>query len=220
MIEKSTLDFLQKLKKNNNKAWMDANKKQYENAKENFNNFTQTIIDKLALIDSAYGQLKPNNCVFRLHRDVRFSKNKDPYKTNFGAGFTIGGKKSNLAGFYIHIEPNSCFVGGGKWMLEPEELRKIRQEIDYNYKEFKKIVENKNFVACYNTLSREQVLVNPPKNYTSDNDAVEYLKLKNYVTSVPIADKMVLDKGYAGMVIANFKTLLPLMQFLNTAIVA
>ena len=113
MLQSSTLKFLKNLKKNNNKAWFDAHRKEYEAAKIDFENFIQSVLDKQSKNDRDLKELTAKKCMFRINRDVRFSKDKSPYKTNFGASMSKGGKKSGLAGYYFHLEPGKSFLGGG-----------------------------------------------------------------------------------------------------------
>ena len=138
MLQISTLKFLKDLKKNNTKEWFDANRKIYESAKQNFEALVQTVITQHGEKDEEIIALKPKDCMFRINRDVRFSKDKSPYKTNFGAFINRGGKKSIYAGYYFHCEPGENFVGGGLWMPMPDALKKVRQEIDYCFDEFSK----------------------------------------------------------------------------------
>jgi uncharacterized protein (TIGR02453 family) len=136
MLQSSTLQFLQSLQKNNNKPWFDENRKKYESAKENFAEFVEALINGIAAFDPTIQNLTAKNCMFRINRDVRFSKDKSPYKTNMGASISKGGKKINLAGYYFHCEPGKSFAAGGFYMPMAPELAKIRQEIDYNFKEW------------------------------------------------------------------------------------
>ena len=144
MLRLSTLKFLKDLKKNNNKPWFDAHRKEYEAAKIDFATFIQAVIDKHSKSDPTIKSTVAKDCMFRINRDVRFSKDKSPYKTNMGAYINRGGKKSVFAGYYFHCEPGQCFVGGGLWMPMPPELNKVRQEIDYNLDAFIKIMTSKN----------------------------------------------------------------------------
>ena len=116
MFQPSTLKFLRDLKKNNNKPWFDAHRNQYEDARNDFENFIGAVLEKLGKKDDTIRDLKPKQCMFRINRDIRFSKDKSPYKTNFGASIDRGGKKSIFAGYYLHLEPGKSFVGGGLWM--------------------------------------------------------------------------------------------------------
>src|ERR1700730_13780996 len=116
MLQSSTLKFLKNLKKHNNKAWFDTNRSTYENAKADFENFIQSVLHRHGKKDADLKDLVARKCMFRINRDVRFSKDKSPYKTNFGASMDRGGRKSGFAGYYFHLEPGSSFVGGGLWM--------------------------------------------------------------------------------------------------------
>src|SRR5262245_24791864 len=129
MLQSSTLKFLRDLKKNNNKEWFDSNRKTYEAARKDFEAFLEKVLNKLSQSDDSIKNLKPKDCLFRINRDIRFSKDKSPYKTNFGAYINRGGKKSIYGGYYFHCEPEQAFVGGGLWQPLPPELKKVRQEI-------------------------------------------------------------------------------------------
>src|ERR1041385_455332 len=152
MIQASTLKFLKGLKKNNNKPWFDKHRKEYESAKMDFENFIQSVIDKHSKNDVDLKGLVAKKCTFRINRDVRFSKDKSPYKTNLGASMDKGGKKSGFAGYYFHLEPGKSFLGGGLWMPQPDALKKVRQEIDYGFDEFKKIVGSKRFKSVFKEM--------------------------------------------------------------------
>ena len=218
MIQPSTLQFLKTIKKNNNKEWFNKNRTKYENAKQDYLAFVTEVLLGLKLKDKTLHLLEPKQCVFRINRDVRFSKNKDPYKTNFGASFSKGGKKIDCAGYYFHLEPGASFIAGGYWMPMAPELKKIRQEIDYSFKEFKSILLAKKFKLNFGGLSESEKLARPPKGYEIDHPAIEYLKLKSFVVSMQISDKEVLDKNLVKKVISNFELLMPLIHFMNKAV--
>lgn len=125
MVQTSTLQFLKSLSKNNNKLWLDAHRNQYLEAKTDFENFVAILIKETVRFDSDVKDLQVKDCVFRLNRDIRFSKDKTPYKTNMGASINRGGKKSIYAGYYFHVEPGGkSFAGGGLWMPMAGELKK------------------------------------------------------------------------------------------------
>jgi uncharacterized protein (TIGR02453 family) len=220
MLQSSTLKFLKDLQKNNNKPWFEAHRKQYEGAKNNFASFIQTIIDKYGKKDESIAHLKAKDCMFRINRDVRFSKDKSPYKNNMGAYINGDGKKAITGGYYFHCQPGRCFVGGGLWMPMPPELSKIRQEIDYNFDEFKKIIGSKKLKSLYGGLStdKEYVLTRVPKGYEADNPAAEYLKMKSFVATVSLKDADITSKDLAKKVLIAFETLQPLIGFLNKSI--
>ena len=218
MIKKETVDFLKKLKKNNSKEWFDNNRTKYLAAKENYLDFVTEILHTLKSIDPTLHDIQPKNCVFRINRDVRFSSNKNPYKTNFGASFSKGGKKIACAGYYFHLEPGACFIGGGYWMPMADDLNKIRQEIDYSFDEFKNIIQQRAFKNTFDTLDNKEILIRPPKGYEKDNPALEYLKLKNFIVMAGIEENELLEKDLIPKVISQFKIMKPLVDFLNRAI--
>lgn len=222
MLQSSTLKFLRDLKKNNNKSWFDANRSAYENARNDFAEFIQKVIDKFGKKDQTISKLKAKDTMFRINRDIRFSKDKSPYKTNFGAGINKGGRKSmSSAGYYFHLEPgNNSFVGGGLYMPMPEELKKVRQEIDYNLADFKKILNSKKFKAIYSDLDKSEafMLSRVPKGYDPLNPAAEWLRLKSHIAFINLTDKEITDKGLINKTISSFEALQPLNEFLNRAI--
>lgn len=220
MLQTSTVKFLKDLSKNNNKPWFDAHRNQYEEAKTDFAAFIQTVIDKHGKKDTGIAHLKAKDCMFRINRDVRFSKDKSPYKNNMGAYINQGGKKSLFGGYYFHCQPGQSFVGGGLWMPMPSELKKVRQEIDYNFDAFKKTIGSKKFKAVYGDLSRdaEYVLMRVPKGYETDNPAADYLKLKSFVAMTPLKDAELSSKDLVKKVLTSFETLQPLLDFINQGI--
>ena len=220
MLQPSTLKFLKDLKKNNNKPWFDANRKRYEEAKADFTNFIQQVIDLYGTKDKSIASLKAKDCMFRINRDVRFSKDKSPYKTNFGASINRGGRKAmNTAGYYFHLEPGQLFVGGGLYQPMPPELNKVRQEVDYCFDEFKKIISTKKFKTVYEDLdkSKEFTLSRVPKGYEADNPAADYLKLKSFIAFRLLSDKEATSKPLLKTTVDSFETLSPLINFLNRA---
>lgn len=220
MLQTATINFLKKLKANNHKDWMDANRDAYLDAKADFETFTAALLQAVAKNDPSIAHLQPKDCTFRINRDVRFSKNKDPYKTNMACYITKGGKKASFAGYYCHVEPGKSFMAGGIWMPEAAVLKKLRQEIDYNFDDFKKIVKAKKFAASYGDLERGDgvALSRPPKGYEVDNPAIEYLKLKSFIFSTPLEDKMLTDKGLVKHLAGLFSTLKPFIDFLNMGV--
>jgi uncharacterized protein (TIGR02453 family) len=218
MLQNSTIQFLKSLKKNNNKDWFDKNRKIYEQAKADYLNFVTILLNEIQGFDTSLMELQPKQCIFRLNRDVRFSKNKDPYKTNFGASFSKGAKKIQTAGYYFHLEPGENFVGGGLWMPMAPDLNKVRQEIDYCYKEFLSILKKPAFKSTYGDMDNSMKLVRPPKGFDIDNPALEYLKLKSFVVTRTIKDTELTDKQLVKNVVKDFKSIAPLVHFLNRAI--
>ena len=126
MNSKLILDFLRQLEANNNKVWFDAHRSEYELARKEWLTFVEKLLGHLGDKDPEFFQTQPYKCIFRINRDVRFSKNKQPYKNNFGAFFVPGGKSSGNAGYYVHLEPGKCAIAGGLHHPEKEKLDRIR----------------------------------------------------------------------------------------------
>ncbi len=221
MLQSSTTDFLSLLKNNNNKPWFDKNREKYISAKNNFEEFVKKIINLTAAFDEDIKLLEVKNCIFRINRDIRFSKDKTPYKSNMGASFNKGGKKSVFAGYYFHLEPGGkSFAGGGLWMPAPQELQKLRQEIDYCFPEFKKIISSTSFTRHYPGLekNKSEMLVNIPKGYDKNNPAGDFLKLKSFVATKNIPDAHLNLPSVTKEVSQIFKALMPLVKFMNRAL--
>jgi uncharacterized protein (TIGR02453 family) len=220
MLDPQTLKFLSQLKKNNNKPWFDAHRAQYEAAKIDFSNFIQLVIDAVQKSDTTITGLTAKDCQFRINRDVRFSKDKRPYKENFGAFICRGGKKSIYAGYYFHLAPGNSFIGGGLWHPEPANLKKVRQEIDYNWEEFSSILKNKNFKKIYSDLYKggDVSLSRMPKGYEEANAAIDYLKLKSLIAETKIADEDLTKATLHKKTIAAFEALQPLLKFINRSL--
>ena len=219
MISKNILRFLSSIKKNNNKAWLDANRPLYESSKEDFINEVGEVLNGIAAFDPAFINLTPKECIFRLNRDVRFAKEKHPYKTNFAAYFNPGGKKADGAGYYIHIEPGKSFAAAGIWQPPAPHLAKIRQEIDYNFDEWKKIVNNKNFIQhLRNGFSMSSSLVRPPKGYEESNPAIEFIKMKSFVATRNFTDAELQDKNFTRLLLKTFEAARPFTDFMNRSL--
>jgi uncharacterized protein (TIGR02453 family) len=218
MILPSTFDFLEKLKDNNNRDWFKQNKHLYDESQKNVLEFSSTIIKSLSKIDPTIPeQLDPKDCVMRIYRDVRFSKDKSPYKLNFGIALSANGKNFDGAGYYLHLEPGKCFVGGGAWHPTMELLKSIRQEIDYNSSDWHEIVDSDSFRKTFNTLSVEDKLQTAPKGYSSDHPDIEYLKLKSFIAARNLKDKELSSSSAADIVTDSFEKLYPLIVFLRNA---
>ncbi len=217
MISASTLDFLIKLKKNNNKEWFDKNRPQYELIKIEFKNFINELIASIAKFDPSVKHLEAKDCIFRINRDVRFSTNKAPYKTNIAAFISPEGKKSISAGYYIHIQPGNCFLASGMWMPPAPQLSAVRQEIDYNADEFRKIILSKEFKKHFKELSQEDKVKTTPKGYEKTHPEIEFIKLKSFIAMKAIDDKEVLSKNFIKSICNSFEVAHPLNAFLRRA---
>jgi uncharacterized protein (DUF2461 family) len=202
MLQPATLKFLKDLKKNNNKAWFDLHRKSYEEAKNDFAAFIQAVIEKQAKNDPTISSLQAKQCIFRINRDIRFSKDKTPYKTNMGASINRGGRKSIFGGYYFHCQPGDSFVGGG---------------LD----EFKKILSSKKFTNTYGKSlyqGEESVLGRIPQGFDKDSPAAEYLKMKSYIGLRPLADSELTSKNLQKKTVDAFEALRPMLEFLNRSL--
>ncbi len=219
MLQPSVVKFLSTLQKNNNKPWFDEHRKEYEKVKSEFLLFVDELIGAISGFDGSVASLKAKDCIFRINRDVRFSKNKSPYKNNMAAYFNRAGKKGPGAGYYIHIEPGKSFAAAGLWMPEAEDLAKIRQEIDYYYDEWKKTISAASFKKMFpGGMEAGDKLIRPPKGYSEENPAIEYLKMKSFIVSRAFTDKEIVSNGFVKEVALLFKTAKPMMDFINRSL--
>lgn len=212
------LSFLSELGANNNKEWMDANRGAYLQAKADFEALVNVLLRNLQAIDPGLNGLTAKDCIFRINRDIRFSKDKSPYKHNFGASIAEGGKKSLNAGYYLHIQPgDESFFGGGLYMPAGAQLKKVRQEIDYNAPELLKIVTAEDFKQAYGRIQGEK-LSRAPKGYDPHHPNIEFLKLKSYVALHKLSDDDIKSPKLIENLTHNFQVLKPFIDFLNVAI--
>lgn len=221
MIQPSTFQFIKDLKANNNKEWFEANRKVYQKAKEDFLAQVQALIHGLEGIDEeiAFAKLDPKKCIFRINRDTRFSADKSPYKTNMGAWFSAGAKGLQRAGYYLHLEDGGCFLAGGMYMPEAEALKKVRQEIHYNYKDLQGILTELSFQNFFpRSLDPDMKLKKAPQGYKEDNPAIELLKLKSFTVSHNFEAEKLFDPGFDAFTLDVFKSMQPLVKFLNQAL--
>lgn len=206
--------FLKALSVNNHKEWFDAHRGEYEALRKEWIGYVQEMINGIHAFDPELGALEASKCIFRINKDVRFSKDKSPYKTNFGAIMNKGGKKELFSGYYFHFDPKEIFVAGGAYQPTPEHLAAIRQEIDYNWDEFKGIVTSKAAKKYFGTLSGDQ-LSRPPKSYTEDNPAIQYLKHKSFIWVRNFDLKDTLEPAFQKEVLKTFEAMKPLNDFIN-----
>jgi uncharacterized protein (TIGR02453 family) len=214
---KRILAFLSDLTDHNDRDWMTANKKYYQEAKKAFEGQVNELIEGISGFDEELVSLAPKDCIFRINRDIRFSKDKSPYKTNFGAAMTPGGKKSPLPTYYIHVQPGNSFLAGGMYMPQPAELAKIRQEIDYNAGELKKIVEDSDFQKIWGELTGEE-LKTVPKGYPKDHPNIDLIRKKSFIVVKNLSDEELLKDQFTQEAIRMFKILYPFNQYLSVAV--
>jgi len=218
MLAPDTLAFLKRLDKNNNREWFNAHKDQFLAAKENIAALTAYLISQIAKFDPAISGTLPEDCVFRIYRDIRFSKNKSPYKNNLGAYIAPGGRKSMLPGYYFHIQPGQCFIAAGLHMPDSASLLKVRKVIAANTQEFVKILKAKSFKERFGELHGEK-LKTMPKGFSADDPAIEFLKMKSLTAHREYkSDKIVLSTDYPKMLVGDAKAIFPLVTFLRSSL--
>ncbi len=214
MLQSTTLQFLENLAGNNNRDWFKENRAQYDAAKADFEILVSQLIDEIGKFQKL-GNLQPKECLFRINRDVRFSKDKSPYKTNLGAGIGFGGKGSDRIDYYLQIQPNNkSFLGAGMWGPTPENLAKFRQEIDYNVDDLKNIIEEETFQKHF-PARLGSILKTAPKGYPKDHPEIELLKRKELFFTHPFSDKELKDSNLVENIVNNVKILKPYCDYLN-----
>jgi uncharacterized protein (TIGR02453 family) len=212
------LKFLKDIKKNNDREWFEKNKHRYAEAKEQFEALVGSMLEEMIAFDDSLTGLEPKKLVFRIYRDVRFSKDKRPYKTNFGAGFSAAGKGMGKPGYYLQIEPGNSFAAVGLFQPVPEILAQVRQEIDYNGDKLKKIVNEKKFKTNFEKFWDEDALKSAPKGYAKDHPYAHWLRLKSFVVTHNFTDTEVTDAKFPKQALAILRSGKPLNDFLNEAI--
>lgn len=214
MINSIIFDFLRKLEKNNNREWFTENKKFYQEANEAFREFVAKMIEGVSLFDDDIKGLDPKKCMFRIYRDVRFSKDKSPYKNNFGGFLVKNGRSSGNAGYYLHLQNGECFIAGGIYMPPSPELKKIRKEVYYNIEEFKKIINEPQVLKYFKEISGEK-LVRPPKDFPADFPDIELLKYKSYGFLEAVSEEKVLSQDFYAFLMKRFELMKPMIKFIN-----
>jgi len=212
-----TMRFLNELEKNNNKVWFDANRATYDSCREAFVTLVQDWIDVMITLDPALAGQSTKSAIFRINRDVRFSANKSPYKTNFSAYLSKGGKKYPGAGYYLHIDPKGSFLASGIWMPPANVLQSIRQEIDYNLPEYESVLGQVKKGNLFDTMDSDS-LSRPPKGYEADNPGIVYLKQKNFVLAAKLDETLLSSPDLIGKLENYCGTVKPYTDYLNRAV--
>lgn len=213
-MESKTLEFLRQLIENNNREWFQENRKKYDDAKADLEKLVGHLITEVGKFQDL-GNLQIKECIFRINRDIRFSKNKTPYKSHLSAGIGPGGRGSGKVDYYLHIQPgDQSFIGGGMWDTTSEQLARFRQEIDYNADELKKIIEDKTFREFYPHISGDS-LKTMPKGYAKDHPEIELLKRKQLFFDHRFTDKEVTSKDFGEKVLKGIALLKPYTDYMN-----
>ncbi|ATN04290.1 TIGR02453 family protein [Chryseobacterium indologenes] len=214
-ISPDTFGFLKKLNKNNNREWFNENKNLYTESQGNVISFLDDLLKEMSSFDAELAKIDSKKALFRIYRDTRFSKDKSPYKTNFGASLGMG-KGSQKGGYYLHMEPGKSFLAGGIYMPESSVLKEVRKEISLYGNDFLNILNQKDFKKHFPELDQQDKLKKIPQGFEKEDPMGEYLKLKNFIVLYHLKDEEVLDKNAAGKMSKIFKLMKPFNDFLNT----
>ncbi|MGN7808311.1 DUF2461 domain-containing protein [Flavobacterium sp. 22076] len=220
MLTKESLQFLDDLKKNNNRDWFQDNKKRYEVFKKDYHQLVSDFLDAMKPLDPSLELLEVKNCTFRINRDIRFSKDKSPYKAHLGVWMSTGAKGANRAGYYVHIEKGASFIAGGFYSPDPEDLKKVRKEIAFFYDDLQEILNDKNFKKEFGSLdiNENNSLKSMPRGYEKDHPAIEFLKLKSFTATQKYDISEVTQKDFVSKVSKKLIALKPLNEFINRAL--
>lgn len=217
MTIKGILDFLQLLSQNNNREWFNDNKAAYSECREYFTQVVASIIIFLAEHDLELRHIKPQDCLFRTHRNLRFSKDKTPYKSHFAAYISAKGKKNDRAGYYLHLQPNNNLLSGGMWMPETDKLKILRNSIMENLEEFEEIIHASDFTSYFGQLDGRR-LKTSPKGFPADFIGMDYLKFKDYTATHTLNTNDLEHPDFPAYVAGILTKLYPLNRFLNYAL--
>lgn len=217
MLTAESIQFLNDLRSNNNRDWFQSQKVRYETYKKDYQQLVANFLDAMKPLDPSLEKLEVKDCIFRINRDIRFSKDKSPYKTNLGIWMSSGAKHSEAAGYYLHIDPQGSFFGGGLYMPTPEQLLKIRKEINFFHDDLEKILNEKTFKSTYGGFSKHDnnMLKNPPRGFDKEHPAIEYLKMKSFVATQKFDVQDVLKPDFVLNMSQKLIALKPLNDFLN-----
>lgn len=217
MLKPDLFSFLERLRKNNTREWFEENRKEYQELRQHFINYVSLLIHELQQMDPELGLPEAKDCIFRINRDIRFSNDKSPYKTNMGAYISSGGKKSFLPGYYLHIEPGASMAAGGMYMPPSNELKMVRKEIADNPAEFRSIIESDSFRKTFGEMYGEQ-LKTAPQGYPKDHPDVDLLRYKSYTVVRNLKDEELTQPDSIKNLVKIYAELLPLNRFLRNSL--
>lgn len=214
---KKVLEFLIDLSENNNREWYNSNKNRYNESREKILFLTDVLINEIRKFDADVPALTPKDCVFRIFRDVRFSNDKRPYKTNFGGFISKGGRKSSHAGYYFHIEPGGSFAGGGIYMPPAGPLKAIRDYLAEHGNEFRELITATEFKKTYPKMIDDK-LKTAPKGFPKDHLNIDLLRYKSFAFADKFEENKISSDGFIDNIVQSFRTLYPVNKFLNEAL--
>ncbi|KAL4993778.1 hypothetical protein BDV10DRAFT_199319 [Aspergillus recurvatus] len=232
-VHKNTLLFLEDLRTNNKRAWLKSHEREFRRAMKDWESFIETLTPKIITFDATIPELPPRDIIFRIYRDVRFSKDQRPYKSHFSAAFSRTGRRRPYACYYLHLDPGSSYVGGGLWAPEPPTIQRLRQSIDERPEDWRRVLSSEPFVSmflpatkggteaalkAFADINREGALKTKPKGYDADHRDIQLLKLRNYHVVKHVDDEIFTAENSHEKIIHIISTLQPFVTFLNAII--
>jgi len=211
-IPQSSLDFLLQLKENNNKPWFDENKPKYLVELDHIQNFADALLKELSKTD-VLETTSGKKSVYRIYRDIRFSKDKTPFKTFWGGSYTRA-TSERRGGYYFHIEKGNTFLAGGFWGPNAADLKRIRSEFAHDYESFREILNSKTFKNTFGTLQGEQ-LKTTPKGFDADHPAIDLLRFKQFLIIKRFTDDEVLSQQFLQQALETFKNMRPFFDYMS-----
>jgi uncharacterized protein (TIGR02453 family) len=211
-VSRQTLAFLRDLSENNNRDWFNLHKADYTKAHENIIAFADALLAEMQQHDHIE-TVSGKDSLYRIYRDTRFSKEKTPYKTHFGGGFRRATKKLR-GGYYFQIGPGDSLAAGGFFSPNPQDLLRIRQDMDLNYPDWQKLLSNKTIAGTFGTLQGEAVKT-APQGFTKDNPAIELLRHKQFYLERYFTDEEVCSDGFLGELNQTFKNLREYFDYMS-----
>ena len=212
---KALFSFLETLQKNNNKQWMDQNRKQYRDLRNQFIHWLDKLNSRLSEIDPEYYHTPGKHGINRINNNLMFHPDKPVYKDHFGAGLD---KAPGTGDFYVQIGVESSMLAGGLWRPPSKTLASLREAIDYNGEVLKDIINKKSFVKLFGGLYEDERLKSAPKGYTADHPHIELLKNKSFAVAHMLDRKQIMDPAFEEHIIRVYREMLPFRRYLNHAI--
>lgn len=209
--------FLRDIAVHNDREWFQANRNEWDDAKVEFENFMAAVIGRISIFDETVRHIRPQDCMYRIYRDIRFSSDKSPYKRHIGGYINSKGKKSAHSGYYIHLEVDNCMLCSGSLCVTGEMLKALRRSVYDNMDEYRAIVEDKAFKKYFPTIGFEH-LKTAPKGYPKDYPYIDYLKCKDYSVCMPVPDHFFSEPDFLEKLDDIFKQMKRLNDFLNETI--
>lgn len=215
MIETSTFKFLRELKENNNRRWFEQHRAEYEAARANVLELVDKVIAGIAGFDPSIIELAPEDCLFRIYRDVRFSPNKTPYKIHFGAYMSDRGRSADRAGYYVHVQPGESLLAGGLYLPPTRELKAVRQAILEDSKSLRRIISRPRFVQLFGRTLPGHRLKTAPRDIPRDHPDIDLLRLTSFEVWTDLKNRRLQQKDFAEYSVGVFEAMHDYVEWLN-----